>query len=215
MDIWWSTLSLLEQIFFIIALPSTLIILIQTVMLIFGGGFGDAGGAGADVSGLGGASISELSDAEITPDGVHDGHLGIADADGLRLFSIRGIMSFLTVFGWSGVVLLATSIPIPVAIVISFVLGAAALYLMAILVRALMKLQESGTMNHRSVIGKTGSVYLAIPPVGEGHGKINVMLGDALREFNAVSKDSEAIPTGVSVRVLSVSGDMFTVEREV
>ena len=40
---WWSQLGLLEQVLYIIAIPSTLILIIQTVLLLFGLGHdGDA-----------------------------------------------------------------------------------------------------------------------------------------------------------------------------
>ena len=59
---WWNSLSSLSQIFYCIAIPSTLLLLIQTVLLFIGIG-DEADGAGADVS-------TDVSDA--MPDDVPD-----------------------------------------------------------------------------------------------------------------------------------------------
>ena len=37
---WWNALPLIEQVFYIIAIPSTLILLLQTILLLFGVGGG-------------------------------------------------------------------------------------------------------------------------------------------------------------------------------
>lgn len=208
---WWDGISLLEQIFFIIAAPATLIIAVQTLLLIFGGGMGAPdSGLDSDVSGfMETEGLSELS----ADGGIGDAGIEASDVDGLRIFSIRGVTSFLTVFGWSGFLMLGTGIPMIVSMTVALVLGIAALFAMVYLVKALMKLQESGTMSYRDALGKTGTVYLTIPPRGGGQGKINVMLGEAQREFRAVTSDTEAIPNGAPIRIVELTGDLFTVER--
>ncbi|MDR0324637.1 MAG: NfeD family protein [Oscillospiraceae bacterium] len=210
MAAWWEGISLLEQIFVIIAAPSTLILIIQTVMLIFGGGL-DApdSGLGSDVSGFG--SDEGMDGAE---SGIGDPDIQAADVDGLRLFSIRGIMTFLTVFGWSGAVMISMGMHPAAAAAVSGLLGFASLYGMARMIKALMKLQESGNVNYRRALGKTARVYLTIPPAGQGQGKINLMLGDSLGEFWAVTESSEPIPTGTAVRVVDLAGGVYTVKQE-
>ncbi|MDR0292986.1 MAG: NfeD family protein [Oscillospiraceae bacterium] len=211
MTAWWESIGTLEQVFFIVAAPATLIIALQTLLLIFGGGMGAPdSGLDSDVSGIG-------DDLDI-PGGVDfdgsDPAIEHFDADGLRLFSVRGIMAFLTVFGWSGVVLLETGVTPAVSVVIAFLLGAAALFGMALLIRSLMRLQESGNADYRRALGKTARVYLTIPPAGQGQGKINLMLGEALGEFWAVTDGKEPIPTGASVRVVDLAAGVYTVERD-
>jgi hypothetical protein len=193
MAVWWESLGLIERIFVIIAAPSTLILIVQTVLLLFGG-FDEA---------------ADVGSAE-TGDGTGDP----SETDGLRLLSVRGIMSFLTVFGWSGVILIGTGLHPGAAAAISGVLGFMALYAMAKLIGGLMKLQESGNVNYRLALGKTAQVYITIPPSGQGQGKINFMLGEALREFWAVTEGAEAIPRGVNVRIVDLSGIVYTVEKE-
>ena len=209
MTAWWESISLIEQIFVIIAAPSTLILIIQTVILIFGGGM-DAPDSGldSDVSGFGGAPETDGADFGGGPD------IQASDADGLRLFSIRSILTFLTVFGWSGAVLLGMGVPPVPAAAVSGLLGFAALYGMARMLKGLMKLQESGNANYRRALGQTARVYLTIPPAGQGQGKINLVLGEALGEFWAVTEEDDPIPTGAAVRVVDLAGGVYTVTKE-
>ena len=210
MTAWWESISLIEQIFVIIAAPSTLILIIQTVMLIFGGGM-DAPDSGldSDVSGFGDAP--ETGGADFGGGGPD---IQASDAEGLRLFSMRSILTFLTVFGWSGAVLLGMGVPSVPAAAVSGLLGAAALYGMARMLKGLMKLQESGNANYRGALGKTARVYLTIPPAGQGQGKINLVLGEALGEFWAITEEDEPIPTGAAVRVVDLAGGVYTVVKE-
>lgn len=212
MSIWWESIGILEQIFFIIAAPATIIILLQTILLIFGGGTGAPDtDLDSDITGIGDSGDTNFPDTPDMDDAV-SGH-DVGDA-GLRLFSVRGIMAFLTVFGWTGVVLLEMGVGQAISVIISLILGSAALVGMAALIRSLMALAENGNADYRRALGKTARVYLTIPPAGQGQGKINLMLGEALGEFWAVTEGREAIPTGASVRVVDLSGGVYTVERE-
>ena len=80
---WWNELLLIQQIFALIALPSTLLIVIQTVLMLIG--IGGDGGADADV---------DIDDGIEVPD------------DGLAIFSVRGVTSMLCITGWVAVALL-------------------------------------------------------------------------------------------------------------
>lgn len=205
---WWSTLPFLEQIFFLIALPATAVLLIQTLLLLFGGMLGGAE-AGADASGL-----DTDTDVDTDSGSHHDSPADSADS-GLRILTVRGVMAFLTVSGWTGVLLMELHMPESVCIVVSLLLGGAALFAMAWLVRALLVLQEDGSADIRSAIGQEGVVYLTVPPTGRGQGKIMVRVGEALREGDAVTNSTESIPTGASIRVTEVlEDDVFVVEPQ-
>ena len=70
--LWWQSLSLLEQILLYIAVPATLILLIQTILLFVGGVAG--GDADADAS----------CDGEVLDSGVMDVGDGLdLDGDGI------------------------------------------------------------------------------------------------------------------------------------
>lgn len=213
MEAWWQGISLAEQIFFLIALPATFILIIQTIMLMFGGFFGGDADLDSDVSGLDNGFGADY-DADIPQGGGHEAFSpDDYDSAGLQLFSVRGIMAFLVVCGWSGIAMIEMGVPEIVSIILSVILGFLALVGMAKLLQVLMRLQESGGVNYRQGLGKTASVYLTIPARGEGQGKINLLLGEALGEYWAITEDRDPIRTGESVRIIDVSGGVYTVER--
>ena len=109
MDQWWNSLSLLAQVFYIIAIPATVVMVIQSILLLFGIGDGDAD--------------FDLPDTDL-PDGSLPA--GMDGSDGLSLFSIRGVTAFFAVGGWMGVVLVKRGWPEAVCIVAAFAAGAAA-----------------------------------------------------------------------------------------
>ena len=183
---WWISLELIQQIFALIAIPSTLILLIQTVLLLIGMG----GGGEAD---------SGILDADGDIDDV-DG----ASGDGLALFSIRGIVSMLAVMGWSGMALLETALPDIISILIAMALGIGMLFLMAYIMKWVSKLQVSGNIDVGNAVGKVAQVYLAIPPSGDGAGKVNITIQDKYCEFSAITTASQKIKTGAYVRVVAV-----------
>ncbi len=47
---WWESLTLLQQIFTCMAVPATLILIIQSILLLFGIGFGGGDGDAGDIS---------------------------------------------------------------------------------------------------------------------------------------------------------------------
>lgn len=204
MSEWWSALPVLAQVFYLFAIPSTIILLIQTILLFLGGG-GDA--LDSDTSGLGdGASFGEDAD---TGGGDYD-----FDAAGLRIFSIRGIMAFITVGSWVGIITLEAGGSGWMAVLMAAVFGFAALLGIAKLMQIMMKLQESGNVDLKKALGKSGEVYLTIPAEGKSAGKINIILSGALGEYSAICYEKEPIKTGSRVRVVDIVADLFVVESE-
>ena len=192
---WWTSLDLAQQIFACIAIPSTLILLIQTVLLLIGMGGGD-GDVNADID----------ADGDIDVDGIGDG-------DGLALFSVRGIVSMLAVMGWSAMALLETSLPGVASIIISVALGILMLFLMAYVMKAVSKLQSSGNIDIGKAVGKVAQVYIPIPENGSGSGKVHITVQEQYCEFNAITTASYKIKTGAYVRVVAVSeAGMLVVE---
>ena len=179
---WWNELDLIQQIFALIALPSTVLIIIQTVLLLIG--------------------IGGESDTDVDVDDV-DG-IDLPD-DGLAIFSIRGILSMLCITGWVAVALLETSLPSGVSIAIAIACGVATLIGMAYLMRAVNKLQSSGNIDIGNCIGKIGEVYIPVPAAGEGSGKINLTVQEKFCEFTAITTSSDQLKTGSYVRVVAVN----------
>lgn len=170
-----------QQIFALIGIAASVVLVIQTVMLLFGFG-NDGDGDVDDVDG------NDIGDA----------------GDGLVIFSIKGIVAMLSVLGWTGVIFLGTGMNHALAIVLALLCGFATLVGMAFIMRAVSKLQSSGNIDVGNAIGKVGQVYIPIKPSGSAPGKVNVTVQGALTEFSAITMSNETLPTGSYVRVVAV-----------
>ena len=175
---WWNSLIRAQQIFALVGIAATVVLLIQTVMLLFG--FGDE------------------ADGDI--DDVDIGDAG----DGLVIFSVKGIVAMLSILGWTGVIFLGTGMDHTLAILLALLCGIAALFAMAFVMRAIAKLQSSGNIDVGNAIGKVGQVYIPIKPNGSAQGKVNLTVQGTFTEFSAITMSNETLPTGSYVRVVAV-----------
>lgn len=213
---WWNSLGVVSQIFFCIALPSTLVLIIQTVMMLVGIG-GEDGGADELPNEVPDDVGGELPDGDVA-DGVYGDALAEGDPDpsgleGLKVFTIRGIISFLVVFGWVGIAMDRAGAKLWLTIPVALVSGMIMMLLIALLTRAVMKLRSDGTVDNRNAIGTAGRVQLTIPPARSGEGKVHLMLQGAYVERSAVTDETEAIPTGAEIVVVGISGQTDLVVR--
>ena len=232
---WWETLTTLEHILLYIAVPATLILIIQTLLLLMGGGMDageaesggpdwDAGGGDLDTdwdAGLDGNLDAGLdgpdwepgagleADAPHGDDFLHDApdlEESSHAAAGLHLFTLRGIVAFLTLFGWGSLWLCQLGMLPAIALFLGVWMGLAGMVAIAVAVRQAVRLQYDGTLDIRNAVGLTGSVYLTIPAARAGAGKVNVLVQEQLREFDAVSDSALAIPTGADIVVTGLAG---------
>lgn len=187
-----------SQFFACVAIPSTLILIIQTVLLFLG--------IGNDADG-----VDDIPDDMDSADGVFGEDTAAEGADlegfdGLRIFTVRGVIAFLVVFGWVGIVMDGAGAPLYATVPVAAVAGAAMMLLLAFLFRAVMRLRSDGNTDNKNAVGTSGKVYLTVPPSRTGEGKVQIMLQGAYVERNAVTDDTEAIPTGCEIIVVGVSG---------
>lgn len=201
---WWDSLSVAAQVFALIAIPATLVLVIQTVLMLIGIGMEAADGDGLSLDDL--VSDNDTDIDGVFSDDVPDGDIDPTGLDSLRLFTLRGIIAFLVVFGWVGYVMETAGVTLFITLPIAFVCGFAMMLLLALLIRAIMKLRNDGNIDNRNAVGVSGRVYLTIPAGRKGEGKINVMLQGSFVERDAVTDEQEDIPTGCEVVVTGVSG---------
>lgn len=188
MGAWWQGLSGLQQIFAGLAIPATVVMVLQSILLLFGVGFGGE-------TDVGGAETGDFSD---TNDGVGDD-----TGDGLALFTVRGIVAFFAVGGWAGMVA-AKTLPPWASILVAFAAGSVALFLLALLLKYSFKLQDKGNLDISNAVGKTGKVYIPIPPKRGGQGKITTLVQERLVELEAVTMDEYELKTGEMVRISAI-----------
>lgn len=207
----WNSLSTAAQVFYCVAIPSTLVLIVQTVLMFIG--FGDDADTSFDDT-----SIVAPDDFD-TADGVFGEDLPTETPDtfgldGLRIFTLRGIIAFFVMFGWVGVVMDAADISLFITLPVATICGFAMMMLLALILRSVMKLRSDGNLDNRNAIGASGKVHLVIPPERSGEGKVHIMLQGTYVEREAVTDSSEAIPTGSEVVVTALSGQTTLVVRK-
>ncbi len=212
MNAWWEALSILQRVLYCIAIPATLVLVLQTVLVIMG--FGDGGGDfnPSDTSGLDLDTPGDVSGAELAEVNSSDAVFG--DIGSLKLFTIQGAVAFLATFGWVSLVCVKTALPDMVALLIGFVCGGAMMYMVAKLLQQMAKLAENGTFRMKSVIGEVAQVYVTIMPAGEIGGKVTLRSASRFAELDAITESGQEIPSGSTVRIVDVRGDVVVVERE-
>ena len=134
------------------------------------------------------------------------------DADGFFTFlSLKTIVAFVTFFGLVGMLMEAQSVPKTVGVIAATVAGSAAFYIVGLVMASLHRLESQGNLDLSNALGKMATVYLRVPAVGEGQGKVTVTLQSRTVEIAAVTDDPKEIGTGSQVVVTGVRGEVVEV----
>lgn len=202
---WWNEMGLISQVFLCAAVPATIVMLLQTILLMFGAGFG--GGADAD-----GDVDADFDDGDFDIDDAADG--GDAEFDpGLRIFTVRGLVAFFAIGGWVGVVAVEAGIGTALSIVLALVAGIVALILSALFIKWALKMQDSGNIDIRNAIAHTGTVYIPIPSGRTSTGRVTLVLQGRYVEIDAVTDSEETLKTGTTVQITGVMNENCLVVR--
>ncbi len=191
----FQTMSTPLQIYWILALVSSVVFIIQAIMTFVGFD------SDADI---------DLADA---PDAIPESGDADFDADGFHLISVKTIVSFILGFGWTGVLFWDT-IESPLWLgLLAFVVGLIFMSLIALLLFQIRKLDKDNTFRVEKVIGMNAEVYLRIPAARKDTGKITVSLNGSMHELEALT-DGDELPTGAKVKITAkVDGETVVVEK--
>ena len=193
---WWTEIPNFERIFWFLAIPSSVVSLLQLIL---------------EFVGMGGDSMD--ADLDMDVDADVDADVGYTDSSGhhagsdLRIFTVRGFIIFFTLFGWAGIAFVRTGIPTIIVIAVAFLIGFIAMVLVAWLFKTLHNLGESGTTEIVNAIGHRGTVYFTIPAGGQTAGQIQITFQDSFHTLDAITYESEEIKTGTNVKVTEVLED--------
>lgn len=192
----WDAQSDFQKLLFIIACVAMGITVIRTILMLIGligvdSDF-DVGEGWIDIDGDG---IPDI------PDGS-----SVLDMAGVHLLSINSLVAGLAIGTWAGY-FLAPHLPVWATVIITAAAVLAVMFVYALVMRAVYRLQCNGTVQLRNALGKEGSVYLTIPAERTGEGKVNVVVQEKYCEFEAVTDSSEKIPTGSRVKVVGLFDD--------
>ena len=118
---WWNALDTIHKIYWGLAIPFTLIFLIQMVLTFIGG--------------------------EIEVDGDADFDVESDSGAGFQFFTLKNFIGFFTIFSWSGIASLDSGYSIATTLIVSTIAGLLMMTLMASLFYFFSKLTDSRTLN--------------------------------------------------------------------
>lgn len=170
----------LLRVFWFVAIPVSVIFLIQTVMTFMGADSDD--GSGADFNG-------DL-----------DGNSGHTP---MQLFSLRNLINFLLGLGWGGISFYSIIRNQFLLVTVAILIGLLFVAMFFFVIKQMMRLQENNSFNINNTLNKTGHVYLTIPARKNGKGKVQVSVNGAVHELDAFSED-EVLSNGALVKVIAI-----------
>ncbi len=179
------TLQSLEPLlrtFWYIALPVSIIFIIQAIMTFVGGNTSD--GIAADFD-------SDFSDTDAP----------------FQLFSLRNLINFLLGFSWAGIAFYNIIGSKTILLLVAILSGIVFVGIFFIVIRQLMKLTEDDSFRIDETLGKTAEVYLTIPQNRSGKGKILISVKGSVRELEAITDSSEPLPSHSTVKVVKIENN--------
>lgn len=184
MEIFEGLDPLLKTLWYV-AIPSSIIFLVQSILTFIGTDSFD--GVEADFEG-------DLEGGD----------------EPFQLFSFRNLINFLIGFSWTGICFYSY-IKNPTALIgISLAIGAGFVYVFFLTMKQIQKLAEDNTFQITSTLGKTAEVYLKIPENRSGKGKITISINGSYHELDAIT-ENDTIPTGSIVKVLKIENENLLV----
>lgn len=125
-----------------------------------------------------------------------------ADIRKFKWFSIQAITGFIMMFGWTAVTCQNEfGLQNATTVVISVASGLSASLMIHFIFTLAKKLQSSGsTFSIEDAIGQEAYVYQSIPK--NGVGKISISLQNMTHEIDAVSHNSEELPSFKRVKII-------------
>lgn len=216
---WWDGLTLLQQCFAVVAIPATVILVLQTVLLLFGLGGHDADHGEVDhdfdhdTDHDFAHDVDHDFDHDHDLDHDHDAHDGAHHAAGIRLFTLRGIVALFAVGGWLGVAMCDLGLSPALAGLIAAAGGFAALVIAALVIKYALRLQENGNIAAKNAVAHTATVYIPIPAVRSGCGKVTMNLQERFVEMDALTDCDRVLKTGEAVQVVGVTDEDRLVVR--
>ena len=185
---WWNSLSVIHQIYWGFAIPSTIIFLIQMIMTFIGG--------------------------EMDVDGNADFDVETDHGAGFQFFTLKNFVAFFTIFSWTGIASLNAGFTTGMSILLSIFGGLSMMFVMALVFYYFSKLTDSGTLNIKNAEGGIGEVYLTIKSKRGNIGKVLIQVQSSLRELDAITDDEEDLPTGAVISVKEVlNNDILLVSK--
>jgi len=207
---WWLSVGLTGQVMICAAVPMTVVLLLQLVLMIIGADFSGDSDVDFDVSGPDIDTGIDGPDADFDGDSPdfdavsHDGEYVGSNPHGVRIITIRGVVAFFALGGWSGLAALTGGIAPLWSIMIALLAGCAAMLLASFVLQFALRMQSSGNINVRYAISQTADVYITIPPLRAYTGKVTMVLQERFVELDAVTDSETEIRPDTKVEIVGV-----------
>ena len=173
-------MSTIEQTYWVIALIGSVIFVIIMIMSFIGG----------DMD-----SDMEMDGTDFEAD---DGGVGF------QFFTLKNLIAFFTIFGWTGIVCIGNDISTNLTLVISTIAGLVMMVATSSLFYFMHRLSESGSLKIKNAIGVIGEVYLPIGANRSKVGKVQIKVQGSLRELEALTDEDKVLKTGTVVKVTEI-----------
>ena len=179
---WWTSLDLFMKILWCIAIASSLIFIIETVLTFIG------------------ADVEMEMDTDFD---IADG--GFEGDPSMNLYTFRNLVNFLLGMSWTAILLNEQMKSKALLMLIAFAVGAAIVFAVMMMFKGLSKMQQSGNINvFESAVGCSGKVYLTVPGERKGQGKVQININNSVREYDALTDSEDDLKTGTSIKVTEV-----------
>jgi hypothetical protein len=184
----FSNLDPFLKVFWFIAIPASVIFLIQTIMTFAGVDSHD--GLSADFD-------SDFNHGD-TP---------------FQLFTFRNLINFLLGFSWTGISFYGTFSNKTLIVALAIAIGSAFVGGFFFIMNQIQKLAEDNSFKIDKTLNQVGSVYLTIPEKKSGKGKVQVSVNGAFHELDAIT-ENDKIESSAMVRIVRIeSQNLVVVER--
>ena len=187
---WFQNLTVMEHIYLWLGVAATAFLIVQIIMMCCSSFGGDV-----DIDG--------------------DGDIDVDTDSGVSIFTVKSVTAFFAVGSWAGLLTCALTEGKMkwLSILFAVLAGAAAMAIVVVLVRAVLKLQCNGAVQHEKLVGKIATVYVSIPPSREGRGKITLNAQGRFLEIDAMTDSEEKLTVDEAVEIVSTENECAVVKK--
>lgn len=133
-----------EKVFWMLAIPFTVILIVQFILAMFG--------------------VGDHHDVDHSTD---------HDVASFKLLTVRNAVAFFTMFGWTGIAMIHSEYSKVATLVVAFLVGSVMMFAVSLIFIGISKLAQTGNINLKTLVGCQGTVYLTIPIQGFGKVNVN------------------------------------------
>ena len=180
-------MTTIEQLYWIFAVPSTLIFTVFMILTFVGG--------------------------DVDTDADMDGDIDADEGIPFQFITIKNLVGFFTVFSWTGLAFIHGGYSTTSIIVASSIAGFTMMLIMTTIFYLMSKLTESGNLNINKAVGSIGETYLTIKANRKEFGKVQIKITGSLQTLDALTDEDEDIKTGSIVEVIEVFNNNILVVK--